>query len=83
MIIIAEERKLMTEREIDKKYLGKWVLLDRTDIPPTHDGGYVVAYGDESDDVWNELCDLGQKVCNGHPMIKFGLEVRGLPWYGL
>ena len=73
----------MTEREIDKVYLGKWVLLDRNNTPPTHDGGYVVAYGDESEEVWNELFDLGQEACGGHPMIKLGLKERGLPWYGL
>ena len=80
---IVKNRVLMTEFEIDKQYTGKFILLDLKDVPPTHDGGYIVAYGDNTDEVWNALFDLGQEKYNSNCMIQVGVEERGLPFYGI
>ena len=83
MITKISERRLMTEREIDKEYLRKIVLLDRTGVPSSHSGGYAVAYGDTTDEDSEALSDLGQQLFKGNFMIQVGLEERGLITFGL
>jgi len=72
-----KERRLMTEREVDKEYLGKWVLLDRNGVPTEHSAGYPVAYGEDSKEVLLILEDIGRDEYNGNAATQFGIAERG------
>jgi hypothetical protein len=73
--MILEQRHLLTEQEVDKEFLGKLVLLDRTTIFPPDTGGYVVVYGDNEDD-YTKLLELGRSLCGDRIMLQAGLKVR-------
>ena len=71
------ERRLMTEREVDQAYLGKWVLLDRNGVPAEHSAGYPVAYGDGFKEVWLALEEIGRREYNNNALLQFGVAERG------
>ena len=78
VIWYIKERRLMTEREIDQEYLGKWVLCDRRNVPAGHSAGYPVAYGDSTEEVWEALEELGIKEYGGKAMLQLGVAERGV-----
>jgi len=51
MVTMTEEKKrVLNYLEVKAEYDGRWVLFDHRDFPPEDDMGYVVAYGDGSDE---------------------------------
>jgi hypothetical protein len=61
-IVEENERKLVTEQDVDRDYLGKFVLVDRTNVSGGHDGGYIIAYGDLVKGVDDELFEYSQTL---------------------
>jgi hypothetical protein len=59
MITTIKEPYLISRRDVDKKFDGRWVLLHYKDLDPADGYGYLVAYssGDvqEEDTDWNKL----------------------------
>ncbi|MDR0220120.1 MAG: hypothetical protein LBI54_01790 [Lachnospiraceae bacterium] len=77
-IVEENERKLVTEQDVDREYLGKFVLVDRTSVPETHNGGYVIAFGDLVKGIDRELFDYSQTlVPHIRAYIMSGLAERG------
>ncbi|MCL2189001.1 MAG: hypothetical protein FWC16_09065 [Defluviitaleaceae bacterium] len=57
MVKRLNETVVRTEKEIDKLYSGKWVLLDDRAFP--YDGkGCIVALGEDSDEDLDELLSI-------------------------
>jgi len=59
MVTMTEEKnRVLNYREVKAEYDGHWVLFDHRDFPPEDDMGYVVAYGDGSDEDWEALREI-------------------------
>ena len=59
MVTMNTEKRVLNCLEVDAEYDGRWVLFDHRDFPPEDDTGYVVAYGDGSDEdreALREIC---------------------------
>jgi hypothetical protein len=79
-ITIVEEnkRKLVTQKEVDEEYLGKFVLVDRMGVSERHDGGRIIAFGDLVKGIDSELFEYGQSlVPRIRTCIMSGLAERG------
>jgi hypothetical protein len=81
VITRVKEPCLMSQREVDQKYDGKWVLFDNSDISLKDGLGYVIAYCDEEDvedhTDFNHLMEISAKEFNGNTLIIHGYKYRG------
>ena len=59
MVTMVNEKKVLSYPEAKAKYDGHWLLFDKRDFPPEEDIGYVVAYGDGTEEAWKAL----MKIC--------------------
>ena len=51
MVTMTEEKnRVLNYLEVKAEYDGRWVLFEHRDFPPEDDMGYVVAYGDGTDE---------------------------------
>jgi hypothetical protein len=59
MVTMVTEMRVLNWREAEAEFDGRWFLLDKRDFPPKDDMGYLVAYGDGTDEDWKAL----MKIC--------------------
>ncbi|MCL2252986.1 MAG: hypothetical protein FWC09_00945 [Lachnospiraceae bacterium] len=77
-IIDNDKRVLLSEGEVDAQYLGKFVLVDIADVEENYDGGYLIAFGDLTEEVEKELFEYGQTLKpKVRPYIMSGIAERG------
>jgi hypothetical protein len=77
-IVDEDKRELVTREDVDDKYLGKFVLVDRTNVDERHNGGYIIAFGELTEEVDRELFEYSQTLTPKiHPFIMSGLAERG------
>jgi len=79
MITKLEKPELLTRNEIDEKYDGMYVAVQRTDELFSEGLGYVVAVGAQTDEVFKELfnyIDLMYKVNGMSGTVKCGDKNR-------
>jgi hypothetical protein len=70
MVTMTEEKKrVLNYREVKAEYDGHWVLFDHRDFPPEDDMGYVVAYGDGSDEDRDALREINHSKYNGEVVL--------------
>ena len=72
MITMVTEKRLLNYKEVQAQYDGHWVLFDKRGFPPEKDIGYVVAYGDETDEDWNALSDIQSYEYDGKVLLMKG-----------
>jgi uncharacterized circularly permuted ATP-grasp superfamily protein len=46
MVTEVTEKRIMSHRQVNAEFDGKWVVLDERDFSPPGGQGYLVAYGD-------------------------------------
>ena len=59
MVTMVEEKQVIDYKQAKAKYNGHWLLFDKRDFPPEEDIGYVVAFGDGTEEAWEAL----YKIC--------------------
>ena len=73
MVTMTEEKnRVLNYREVKAEYDGHWVLFDDRDFPPEDDMGYVVAYGDGSDEDRDALMEICLDKYNGEVFLMKG-----------
>jgi hypothetical protein len=72
MVTMVDEKQVLSYPEAKAKYDGYWLLFDQRDFPPEEDMGYVVAYGDGTDEVWKALERIQMKQYNGKVLLMKG-----------
>jgi hypothetical protein len=58
MVTMVTEKRVVNWREAETEFDGRWFLLDKRDFPPKDDKGYLVAYGDGTDEDWEALFEI-------------------------
>jgi hypothetical protein len=64
-----EKKRALNYREVKAEYDGHWVLFDDRDFPPEDDTGYVVAYGDGSDEDRDALREINHSKYDGEVIL--------------
>jgi hypothetical protein len=72
MVTMVAERRVLNCREVEAEYDGRWVLFDHRDFPPEEDTGYVVAYGDGTDEDWEALMEIQNSKYHGEVFLMKG-----------
>lgn len=78
----SSEKRIMVKADVDRDFLGQCVLLDAREFP-TESKGYLVAYGQESDEVFKMLFEMSFNELNGKGLIVTGSKKRGEDTLGL
>jgi hypothetical protein len=55
MITEVNDNRVITVKDVNTEFEGRWVLLNCSDFPPAYSKGYVVAHGDGSPDDYDTL----------------------------
>jgi hypothetical protein len=72
MVTMVTEKRVLNCREVDAEYDGRWVLYDQRDFPPEEDTGYVVAFGDGTDEDWEALMEIQNSKYHGEVFLMKG-----------
>ena len=72
MVTMVTEKRVLNCREVEAEYDGRWVLYDQRDFPPEEDTGYVVAYGDGTDEDWKALMEIQCSKYHGEVFLMKG-----------
>lgn len=81
MITEVKEKRVMSEREVDSEYDGKWVVVDWRPYSTTSGKGCVIAYGEEED--WEALHDIVTDRYDGKALLKFAYVPKEHVIYGM
>jgi len=77
MVTMTEEKnRVLNYLEVKAEYDGHWVLFDQRDFPPEDDMGYVVAYGDGSDEDWEALEEIQCSKYHGQVLLIKGWKPK-------
>jgi hypothetical protein len=71
-----EKKRVLNYLEVKAEYDGHWVLFDQRDFPPEDDMGYVVAYGDGSDEDWEALTEIQCSKYHGKVLLIKGWKPK-------
>jgi len=69
---MVNEKQVLSYPEAKVKYNGHWLLFDKRDFPPADDIGYVVAYGDGTDEDRDTLMEIQSNQFNGKVFLMKG-----------
>lgn len=83
MITEVNEKKVISERDVDFEYDGKWVIFDTDPYSPSGDFGCVVAYGDETEEDYETLYEMLHERFNGQAFLKFAYVPKEDVIYGM
>lgn len=83
MITEVNEKRVMTENEVDSEYDGKWVIFDTDPYSEIGDKGCVVAYGDGSKEDREALHDIVIDRYKGQALLKFAFVPKEHVIYGM
>jgi hypothetical protein len=83
MITEVEEKRVMTEREVNAEFDGKWVLLYKRDFLPSEDKGYLSAYGDGTPQDRDALKAFNWDKYNGKARLMKGYTSKEGIMYGV
>jgi hypothetical protein len=72
MVTMVTEKRVINCRQVKAEYDGRWVLFDKRDFPPEQDTGYVVAYGDGTDEDWEALMEIQNSKYHGEVFLMKG-----------
>ena len=81
MITEVKEKKVMSIRDVDFEYDGKWVIFDSDPYSTSGGQGCVVAYGEEKD--WNDLMNIVVDKYDGKALLKFAYVPKEDVVYGM
>ena len=71
MITIVNEKRPISTRQAEIEFDGHWLLLDKRDFRPK-DLGYVVAYGNDSDEDRDVLKRMNLEKYDGRTLLMKG-----------
>lgn len=72
MITEIAEKRVITFREVDAEFNGRWVLLSRTDPNNINGERYLAAYGDGTTEDRDALRDLSFGKYDGKALLRKG-----------
>jgi len=72
MVTMVNEKQVIDYKQAKTQYDGHWLLFDQRDFPPEEDIGYVVAFGDGTDEDWEILEKIQMKQYNGKVLLMKG-----------
>jgi len=78
MIKRYDGKRFITEEEIDREFLGKWVLVSFEGTDNPWDGGYLVASAEDRPELRWALDDIASDEFNNNAQIRYGCEERGV-----
>jgi len=83
MITEVGESCVITEKEVNAKFDGKWVLLNERDFSPSEDRGYLLAYGDGIPQDRDALKKLNWDKYDGKALLLKGYSCKEDMVYGI
>jgi hypothetical protein len=72
MVTMVTEKRVLNWREAEAEFDGRWFLLDKRDFPPKDDMGYLVAYGDGTDEDRDALIEIQDSKHHGRVFLGKG-----------
>ena len=81
MITEVNEKRVISIRDVDYEYDGKWVVFESKPYSTAGNLGCVVAYGTEDD--WDALHDIVTDKYNGDALLKFAYVPKEDVVYGM
>lgn len=83
MITEINEKKVISERDVDFEYDGRWVIFESKPYSTSGDLGCVVAYGDGTKEDRAALYELVHEKYNGQALLKFAYVPKEHVIYGM
>lgn len=83
MITEVNEKKVISIRDVDYQYDGKWVIFDSDPYSTAGNLGCVVAYGDETEEDYEALHDIVTERFKGQALLKFAYVPKEDVVYGM
>jgi hypothetical protein len=83
MITVVKEKRVITEKEVNAEFDGKWVLLNEQNFSPSENKGYLVAYGDGISQDRDALKQLNWDKYDGRAFLLKGHTCREDIIYGI
>ena len=83
MITEVKEKRVITIRDVDFEYDGKWVIFESEPHSISGGEGYVVAYGDGTSEDRDTLMQIVINKYDGDALLKFAYVPKEDVVYGM
>ena len=83
MITEVKEKRVISIRDVDFEYDGRWVIFLQDPNSASVGQGYVVAYGDGTKEDRAALYEYLREKYNGQALLKFAYEPKEDVIYGM
>jgi hypothetical protein len=83
MITEVQDKRVITVKDVNTEFEGRWVLLNHRAFPLSAGQGYVVAYGDGAPDDYDAVDQRVWDQYNGKALLLKGYIPKEYVIYGI